>query len=457
MKPVFICLAIIPFYTFSQQTDSLEWFIQKQVTDYRMPALAIGVIENNKIVYSRGFGLMDDNKVSPETVFPIMSCTKAFTATAIGILVDEGKLKWEDKVIRFLPGFRLSDPAVTKQLTIADILSHRSGLESFEGDLLWYGTDYTREEIMRRIRYSPVKNKYRKEYGYQNVMYLAAGQVIEKITGIKWEEFVKERIFTPLEMDSTRTTGYLYNIAPAGAIHSNINDMLTWLGLWMNNGNFNGKQLISKNTVDAITTRHIYISDNKAESYGLGWQIESGKNNKVISHGGGMPGYKSLITIDIKNKRGVVILTNKITYLNEELSGIILEYLNAGRMNWSEKDKNLLTKNIRFGWDENKNNYHPAVPEFDEYTGTYEDRQYGRTKIKKHGDTAIIEFLPAIKQYKGYLTYLKKDTLHIDFSDPFIPSGNLVFRRKNNRITGFTFDIPPGDFIFSNFKFEREN
>jgi len=126
-------------------------------------------------------------------------------------------------------------------------------------------------------------------------------------------------------------------------------------------------------------------------------------------------------------------------------------------MNWSEKDKNLLTKNIRFGWDENKNNYHPAVPEFDEYTGTYEDRQYGRTKIKKHGDTAIIEFLPAIKQYKGYLTYLKKDTLHIDFSDPFIPSGNLVFRRKNNRITGFTFDIPPGDFIFSNFKFEREN
>jgi hypothetical protein len=187
----------------------------------------------------------------------------------------------------------------------------------------------------------------------------------------------------------------------------------------------------------------------------LGWQIETSQGNKVISHGGGMPGYKSLITIDIKNKNGVVILTNKISYLNEELAGIIFEYLQGNGMNWQDKDKHLLTKNIRFGWDDVRNNYTPVDPDIEEYTGTYEDKQYGKTIVKKTGDTAVIEFLPATGHYKGYLSFVNKDTLHIDFSDRFIPSGNLIFYRTNNKIAGFRFDIPPGDFIFTNFNFKK--
>ena len=458
MNRTLYCLLVFPLSVFSQQIDSLDWFIQKQVADYKIPALAIGVIKNNEVVFSKGYDVMKDSTpVTSESVFPIMSCTKAFTATAVGILVDAGKIKWDDKVTRYLPDFKLSDPAVTKQITIRDLLTHRSGLESYEGDLLWYGTDYTRDEVVERIKYSPLKNKFRKQYGYQNIMYLVAGQIIEKVTGKKWEQFVKERILEPLELNSTQTTEYLYNIAPAGALHSNIHDMLTWMKLWMNDGTSNKKRMLSRRSFDAITTPYIFITNKRDASYGMGWQIESDKNNKIISHGGGMPGFKSLITIDIKNKTGIVILTNKITYLNEELTGIIMEYLKSEQMNWIEKDKNLLTKNIRFGWDDDKNYYHQPAPEFDEYTGEYEDRQYGKTIIRKERDTAVIEFLPASKQYKGYLTYVNTDTLHIDFSDAFMPSGNIIFKRKNNKINGFIFDIPPGDFIFSNFSFVRKN
>ena len=453
MKLLISLLGLFPLVAFGQ-TDSLYWFIDKQVNDYKIPSLAIGVIKNNSIVYKNGFG----KEVTPETLFPILSCTKAFTSAAIGILVDEGKLKWDDKVIKYLPGFKLKDTKVTQQLTIRDILSHRSGLESFEGDLLWYRTDYSREEIIKRIRYSPLKNKFRKEYGYQNIMYLVAGEIIEKVTGKKWEDFLKEKIFIPLQMNSTRTTDYLYNIAPSGAIQSNIDDMLTWIRLWMDSGSYNGKKIISNKSIADITTPQIFISDKKEESYGMGWQIESDTNNKVISHGGGMPGYKSLVIIDTENKNGLVLFTNKITYLNEELAGIVLDYFNSGNMNWMEKDKGLQSKNFRFGWDDAENPHQASIiPAFDEYTGTYEDIQYGKTVIKKDHDTAVIEFLPAIKQYKGYLSYINKDTMHIVFNDPFISDGNIIFNRNKNKIKSFKFDIPRGDFIFSNYNFIRKD
>jgi CubicO group peptidase (beta-lactamase class C family) len=456
MNRILAIMLMMPVMSFSQ--DSLTWFISKQMNDYQVAGLSIAIIKNNKLVYSKGFGVTRGENATPvdtSTIFPIMSCTKAFTATAIGILVDEGKMNWDDRVIKYLPDFKLGDAAVTKQLTVKDLLCHRSGLESYEGDLLWYGTNYTREEVVKRIQYSPLKNKFRNGYGYQNIMYLVAGQIIEKVSGRKWEDFVKEKIFTPLDLKKTITTEYLYNIAPAGAIQSNISDMSQWMKFWMNGGKHKDKRILSANAYAAITTPEIYTSDKKDASYGLGWQIETSQRNKIISHGGGMPGYKSLITIDIKNKNGVVILTNKISYLNEELAGIIFEYLQANRMNWQDKDKRLLTKNIRFGWDDVTSNYPPAHAAIEEYTGNYEDKQYGKTIVKKSGDTAVMEFLPATGHYKGFLSFINKDTLHIDFSDRFMPSGNLIFYRANNKIAGFKFDIPPGDFIFSNFNFKK--
>lgn len=451
-KTTFCFLMLFPLRLFCQQNDSLEWFVRKQVRDYAIPALAVGVIKNNTVLWSQGYTLRADTiRTTDRSIFPIMSCTKAFTATAIGILVDHGKLHWNDKIIDYLPDFRLRDRTVTKAITIRDLLSHTSGLESYEGDLLWYGTNYTRNEIVHRIRYSPVRYKRGRDYGYNNIMYLVAGQLIEKVTGRKWENFIREKIIRPLNLDSTITTDYLYNIAPAGAIQSNVKDMLTWMNCWMNEG----KRLLSKSSFEEIIRPHIAVTKNGDVHYGMGWQIEGDSSGKVISHGGGMPGFKSLVTIDLNRKLGVVILSNRITYLNEELTSVVMRYLSGEPVNWQQEDKNLLSKNVHFSWDDR--NFAQVAPPaaFKAYEGTYEDVQYGKVVIATIGVTAVMEFLPALTSYKGYLTYVNTDTMRIDFNDPFIPSGKVIFNRRHDQLSGFKLDIPPGDFIFSSLFFRR--
>lgn len=354
IKNVLLLVVLLPGFLSGQyhNIDSLDTFIQKQVNEYKIPGVAIGIINDNKIVFKKGYGVIstsDSVPVTTQTIFPILSCTKTFTAAAIGILVDEGKLQWDDKVITHLPDFKLSDAWVTKQLTIGDILSHRSGLESFEGDLLWYGTDYTRQEVVTRIRYSPLRNNFRLDFGYQNIMYLVAGLIIEKVTGKPWDDFIKEKIFSPLSMSHSSTSikqvtkDYarphlknkpipvmnMDNIGPAGSVNSTIDDMLPWLQLWINEGIHNGNRLLSENSFQTITSPKIMLSKTSAESYGFGWQIETDNGKKVLSHGGGMPGYKSTVIIIPADKSGLVILTNKISYLNEALAGIIMEYMSS--------------------------------------------------------------------------------------------------------------------------------
>jgi CubicO group peptidase (beta-lactamase class C family) len=375
MKTLIILFLLLPSFAFAQQQQivSLDSFISKQVQDYKIPGLAIGIIKNGKVMFKKGYGITsttDSVPVTTATVFPIMSCTKAFTAAAIGLLVDQGKVGWGDKVVHYLPDFKLSDTSITNELTIADILSHRSGLESYEGDLLWYGTSYSRQEIVKRIKYSAVRNRFRKDHGYQNVMYLVAGLVIEKVTGQSWDDFIEAKFFSPLSMKKSSTSikemvkakshakphltsqplalMNLDNIAPAGAINSTIDDLLNWLLLWIDKGMYKGKKLFSELTYDTITTEKIKVSSSSDESYGFGWNIGYANGKKVLAHGGGLPGFKSYAIIMPENKTGVVILTNKLTYLNEELAGIILNYLNGEETDWKNAEKICMAKTSIF-------------------------------------------------------------------------------------------------------------
>lgn len=485
MKKIFTLLFLLPNFIFAQQQeiDSLDAFISTQVKNYNIPGLAIGIIKDNQIVFKKGYGItstIDSLPVTTQTVFPIMSCTKAFTAAAIGILVDEGKINWNDKVIKYLPGFKLSDPWITKQLTIADILSHRSGLESYEGDLLWYGTSYSRKEIVKRIQYSPIRNNFRTQYGYNNVMYLVAGLIIERVSGKSWDDFINEKVFFPLSMNSSSSSiaqmikekNYalphltdkpislmsLDNIAPAGGINSNIDDMLKWLQVWINEGVCNGKQLVSKKTFKTITTNKIMLSSTSDEGYGFGWNIGFDNGKKVISHGGGLPGYKSFVTIFPEDKTGIVILTNKITYLNEELIDVMITYLNTEKMNWQDADRNLTGKNFHFSWDENNidTNLRQPVPNLSLYKGLYEDKQYGKASIKEENGKAILELLPSKKQFTGYLYYLSSNKFRIVFNDKFVPAGEVIFEmNKNKKPLGFKLNIESSDFLFKYLDFKK--
>ncbi|MEO8074345.1 MAG: serine hydrolase domain-containing protein, partial [Acidobacteriota bacterium] len=182
-------------------------YVNKAIKDWDVPGVAIAVVKDDKVVFAKGYGVRElgkPEKVDENTMFAIGSSSKAFTSAAIAMLVDDGKLKWDDHATKYLPGFQLFDPYVTREMTVRDLLSHRIGLE--RGDQLWYATDYSRDDILRRIRFLQPSSSMRSKFGYQNIMFLAAGQIVPSVTGKEWDDFVRERIFVPLNMTSSSTS-----------------------------------------------------------------------------------------------------------------------------------------------------------------------------------------------------------------------------------------------------------
>ena len=178
--------------------NKLDAQILQAIDTLNSTGAAVGIIKDGEIVFAKGYGYKNyesKDTVTTNTLFGIASCSKAFTAASIGMLVQEGKLDWNDRVINCLPGLKLSDSYATRDLRILDLLSHRSIFNTFDGDLLWYGTDYTTDEILKRFELMPAKKSLRLEYGYSNIMFMVAGEVIKSITGKSWSDFIKERIF----------------------------------------------------------------------------------------------------------------------------------------------------------------------------------------------------------------------------------------------------------------------
>jgi CubicO group peptidase (beta-lactamase class C family) len=489
MKKLFIFLYLLPHLAFAQyqDTDSLDVFIAKQVRDYKVPGLAIGIIKDNKVIFKKGYGVtstLDNFPVTTLTIFPLSSCTKAFTAAAIAVLVDEGKINWNDKVIKFLPDFKLSDPWITKELTISDILSHRSGLNSFDGDLLWYGTNYTKKEIVNRIQYSPIRNNFRLDFGYQNVMYLVAGLVIEAVSGKTYDEFVKEKLLKPLSMKKTsisvlemqKDKDYaqphlknkpikpvnMDNIAPAGAINSNIDEMMKWVQMWIGQGRINDTIIINENSFETITTIKTLTSGTNEKGYGFGWYINYKDGEKVLNHDGGMPGYKSSIVIFPKTGDAIVILTNKISPINDQLINVLKEYLTQPeKTNWLQADKNMLRKSTVYMWDKEREDVttlKSSIPSITNYIGEYEDKVYGKANIRIDNGKAVLELLPTKDLFTGNLYFLSKNNFKIIFKDGFIPPGEIVFeQRSDQKIQGFKMNIETGDFHFEDLDFKKLN
>src|SRR5690606_7987952 len=187
--------------------DGFDDYVNATMKEWEVPGMSIAIVKDDKVIYAKGYGVRELGKtdaVDEHTIFAIGSSSKAFTATALGILVDEKKLKWDDKVSEYLPQFQLFDPWVTREMTVRDLLTHRIGLE--RGDQLWYATAYSRDEVLRRIRYLEPSSSMRSRFGYQNIMFLAAGEIIPVVEKASWDDFVTKRIFTPLGMKESSTT-----------------------------------------------------------------------------------------------------------------------------------------------------------------------------------------------------------------------------------------------------------
>ncbi|MFI5205150.1 MAG: serine hydrolase domain-containing protein, partial [Flavobacteriales bacterium] len=280
---LFTLLFIIQFVGQTHSQVNTEWlkkFVDDQRIAWKVPGVAFGLVANDSLVLAYGSGVCKEGakeKVDSKTMFGIASNTKAFTSAAVALLVEEGKLKWDDKVTQYLPWFELYDPYVTKQFTIRDLLTHHSGLATFSGDAMWYASTLSRTDIIKRAKYLKPVTGFREAFGYSNIMYLTAGEIISAVSGMNYDEFIKTKFFAPLGMNSTNssvknnpvtnvaaphaqvndkniTIPYVDwdNMAPAGSINSNIEDLSKWVRMWLSKGKFNDKEIIKPSSITQL-------------------------------------------------------------------------------------------------------------------------------------------------------------------------------------------------------------
>jgi CubicO group peptidase (beta-lactamase class C family) len=486
----------------SQQKDlaaklkKIEAYAEKARAEWSVPGCALSVVKDDAVVLEKGFGGRELGKPAPvdrDTLFAIGSCSKAFTAAALAILVDEGKIKWNDPVINYLPGFEMYDPWVTREMQVRDLLSHRSGLATFGGDLTWYWTKYDRREILRRVRYLKPTSSFRTQFGYQNIMFVAAGEIIPAVTGKTWDEFVKERLFLPLGMTTTITThrdirpdgnvaiphneyqGKLRviqhyendNMAAAGGIITSVHEMAQWIRLQLGRGTFQGQKIFSPAASRAMWSPHTFLPvapqaeerqpATHFQAYGLGWRLNDYAGRKVVSHGGGIDGMTSQIMLVPEERLGVMVVTNSETPASGAIARQAVDiFLGAPERDWSaellksrEEGRKASEEAEKKIEAERAKGTAPSLP-LEAYAGTYASDLYGETALSVEGGRLVMTFHPT-KNLIGDLDHWHFDTFRISIRPMNYPFGKgfVTFRlNSKGKVESLEVDIPNPDFNF---------
>ncbi|MFT7036430.1 MAG: CubicO group peptidase (beta-lactamase class C family) [Cyclobacteriaceae bacterium] len=464
------------------QLDSLDSQIHQLINDFEIPGLSIGIIRNDSVIFSKGYGNLEINKerkVDENTLFGIGSISKSFTALTLGILVDEGKIDWDDKVKDYLPYFELYAPYVTDNFTIRDLLTHRSGLKQVSGGTLWYHSDYSREEIIRGLKYLKPESSYRAKPAYQNVMYVVASEIVNTVSGKSWDNFLQDRVFHQLQMKNSTSLStereanlnlaqpHIWNeeykkvaiiqekgdnLAPAGFIYSSANEMINYMRLMLNNGVFENDTIVSSKIIEEIFKPQIIFPEgnpynNEFTSYGLGWFISPVNGHKIIEHSGGIDGMSAQLVMIKDMNLGFVILTNAskepATYTLRAL--LLKELLGDDTNNFYSRIKDLRENYIKEKRESSKNfsrsiNTTPSLA-IKDYSGIYSDKMYGDILINVANEDELEISFSHSQIFKGKLEHWHFDTFKIDWHDIRVPDGFLTFNFNSKReILGFSID-----------------
>ena len=444
----------------SSVPPDLDSVVNSVMHEFKVPGLSVAIVKDGKVVLAKGYGVRSlggTARVDARTNFGIASNTKIFTATAIGLLVEEGKLEWDAPVVRYLPSFAMYDPFVTRELSIRDLLVHRSGLGLGAGDLLWWPeSTYDRKEIVRRLRFIPPATSFRSAYAYDNVLYTVAGEVIEAVSGLNWEDFVSRRILAPLGMTATTVlhsaAGSGTNVAgthaevegvvkavppmkgdnvnPAGGINSSAEDMAKWLIVQLDSGRLaSGQRLFQPATTRQLWTIVTPISAGSPppellphraafNGYALGMGVRDYRGKQLLSHTGGLPGYLSKVTMVPDLKLGVVVLTNQesgaafnaisFRIVDHYLGAPPLDYLAAykaidarGRASIATAEKASVTAR--------DSTSRPSLP-LSAYAGTYTDVWYGDISIVEQPAGKLVIRFSKTPSLVGDLVHWQHDT-----------------------------------------------
>ena len=511
VRPALLLLALLLLsptllaQTLEERLKEIDEYAAKAGQDWKVPGFSVAVVKDDRVVFVKGYGVRELGKPEPvdkDTLFAVASNTKAFTSAALATLVDEGKLRWDDPVTKHLPWFQLYDPYVTREMTVRDLLSHRSGLATFGGDLLWYETTYPREEVVRRVRLLKPVYGFRSRYGYQNIMFIAAGEIVPAVTGKSWDDYVREKFFAPLGMTRSNTTfkqlaasqnvaaphnetdgrvkvvrySNVDSLGGAGSINSTAAEMAEWVRLQLGRGTYGGKKIFSADRSREMWTPHTVVSgvSESAERfnptvhfnlYGLGWGLSDYRGRKVVTHSGGLDGMTSRVALLPEENLGVVVLTNSETPLQAFLYYKIFDvFTGAPARDWSadymarvraarERDE-AETKKVEAARVADTK---PSLP-LSAYAGAYGGPMYGDAKVTEENGRLVVRLLPS-PAYVGDLEHWHFDTFRIKWRESVVypyPRGWVTFHLDHQgKVSEMKIDVPNPDFDFKELEFKR--
>lgn len=469
-----LALCVVPLRAakLPEALGEFDAYVARTLAEFQVPGLAVAIVKDGEVVLAKGYGVKrvgEPARVDAHTLFAIASNTKAFTTAALAQLVDDGKLAWDDPVTKHLPGFQMADPFVTREMTVRDLLTHRSGLSLGAGDLLYFpASSFTPEEIVHRLRFIPLATSFRARYAYDNILYIVAGQLFPAIEGQSWQQHVRERILTPVGMTETKVsfleikpgdnvaTGHALenfktlapvpslawdNGAPAGAIYSNVSDMAKWITVQLAGGQLpagaDGKE---RRLFKAARQREMWslvtpipIAEPAAglaatkpnfNGYALGWNLSDYRGKKVVSHTGGFPGMVSKVALVPELNLGVVILTNQEQGAAfQAVTWRVLDaFYGAPPTDWIKAYSDMVKKrghDADEGWQKHvaarAAGSKPSLPAA-KYAGGYHDAWYGDVAITEEQGKLMMRFSHS-PQLTGELEHWQHDTFIARWQD----------------------------------------
>lgn len=488
---IFTCVAEVSAEMKPAEIDALA---EKVMTTFSIPGVAIGIIEKGNITHVKGYGvknIINNQPINTNTIFKIASNSKAFTTAALAILVDEKKISWQGKVVDYLPNFKMHDAWVTKEFTVKDLLTHRSGLGLGAGDLMLWPepSSFSRTEILHNLRYLKPTGKFRASYAYDNLLYIVAGEIIPAVTGMSWQQFIQKRIMNPLGMTHCYAgdvaTVHLQELAQphgivagkleviqrkkspnkelvsaaAGGIQCSITDMLKWAKVFLNQGRYGeGKQLFSlaqykemwsAQTIMPLSNRAKHWDNSHFSSYGLGWRMNDVNGYLRVHHSGSLSGMYSYVSFFPELELGIVILTNQqssrarnalmYSLMKSYLPLSLAEKKSGKRIDWLQEMLKGYEQSANFTHNNMDNNSRESEPlslvmseqESQRIAGIYRDAWLGDFIIKKQKGKLKISSKRMVALV-GELIKLGKNKYAITWDDRGLEADVYAFFSLNN-------------------------
>jgi CubicO group peptidase (beta-lactamase class C family) len=472
-------LTVLPSIAAAQRSrvasplDGLDAYVAQAVRDWNVPGLAIAVVKDDSVVFARGYGvrtLGTGDSVTAHTLFANASTTKAFTAMAVALMVDSGVVRWDDPVVRWVPGFVLRDPYVTQEARVRDLLTHRVGF----GDpgYLWYGTSADLVAIIRRLRYVTPESSFRSHFAYNNVSYATAGVIAGLAAGMSWDDLVRTRILQPLGMSETVTqaqglagrvdvatphdliadtlraigrfgVGLVDPIAPAGAMYSSVLDMTRWIRFLLDSGRVGGRRLVSEASFRELFRPQTIVEPDqfyptarltrpRFTAYGLGWFLEDYRGEFVAFHTGSIDGTVAIVGLIPDRRLGLVIFANRDhAELRHALMYRVFDaYLGGLRRDWSAEMRVMYDSLREAGLARRREaeakrvaGTHPSLP-LERYAGTYTDSLFGDVTLRFENGALVAEASPFLVADLEHWHY---DVFALRFHNRWLPPALATF------------------------------